>query len=87
MAQRGGVHTTINVMVGVGVGVSESVSEGVLVGTLNQPPFLLLKEMMITPRMMVRMARMPIMVLDFIRSSDGFTAQPASRYRVHDQWR
>lgn len=83
MAQGGGVHTTMKVAVGVGVevsvGVKVGVNEGVLVGVaglvglavgvLKPPPFLLLKERMITPRTIARMAMNPIMVLDFIRFS------------------
>jgi hypothetical protein len=61
----------MNVAVAVGVGVGVSVDEkvGVKVGVLNQPSFLLLKKMMIMPRMIIRMAIVPIMVLDFIRCS------------------
>jgi hypothetical protein len=70
-----GVKVSVLVVVEVNVGVSEGVLVGVAdlvglaVGALNQPPFLLVKEMMITPRMIVKMARMPIKVLDFIRFS------------------
>jgi hypothetical protein len=74
MAHGGGVHTTINGAVGVrvNVGVSKAVLVGVAVlvrlavGVLNQPPLLLLKEMMIRPRMVARMAMIPIMALDFM---------------------
>ena len=75
-----GVRVGVSVAVGVKVGVSEgvlvrvAVTVGLAVGVLYQPPFLLLTEMMMTPRMMARMATMPIMVLDFIRFSYGIGA-------------
>jgi len=68
-----GVKVGECVAVGVKVGVSEGVMVGLAVlvglavGVLNQPPFLLPKEMMIMPRMIARMAMNPIIVLDFIR--------------------
>ena len=81
----GSVEVNVGVNEGVLVGVEDLV--GLKVGVLNQPPFLFVKEMMKTPRMINRIAKMPIMVLDLIRTSYGFTARSAFRYRVHGQWR
>ncbi len=62
--------------------INVAVVVGLAVGVLNQPPFLLLKEMMITPRMITRMAMMPIMVVGFIRISYGFGATSVSMPRA-----
>ncbi len=75
MAQGGGVHTIMNVVVGVIVSVNEGELVGIAglvglaVGMLNQPPFYKFKEMMMMQKMIARMARAPIMILGFIRFS------------------
>ena len=80
------------VMVGDLVGVSEGVlvvvevSVGLAVWVLVTPPFLILKEMMIVPVRIARIAMIPIMVLDFIASSlILLKALPGSQCRVRCQ--
>jgi hypothetical protein len=64
-----GVDVEIGVGVSVGVLVDVEVMVRLACGVPNQPPFLLLKEMMKTLRMIIRIAMVPKMVLDFIRFS------------------
>ena len=68
------VAVAVNVGVGEGVLVRVVVRDGLAVGGLVRPAFLLLMEMIITPRRIARMAPDPIMVLDFMTISYGFGA-------------
>jgi len=86
-----GVGVGVLVMVGVSDGVVEGVSVFVTVivrldvGVLTSPIFLLLKEIMIIPRRIARMAMDPIMVLDFIMHSRHIKELPESRYHARYQ--
>jgi hypothetical protein len=75
MAQGGGVHTTMNVAVGGIVSINEGELVGIAglvgmaVGMLNQPLFIRFKEMMMMQKMIAKIAKVPIMILGFIRFS------------------
>ena len=80
VAVKVGVKVLVLVAVAVKVGIGEGVSvrvvvrDGLAVGGLVRPAFLLLMEMIITPRRIARMAPDPILVLDFMTISYGFGA-------------
>ncbi len=80
VAVKVGVKVLVLVAIAVKVGIGEGVSvrvvvrDGLAVGGLVRPAFLLLMEMIITPRRIARMAPDPIMVLDFMTISYGFGA-------------